>query len=412
MNWLHVILGLLMMAAVLAGAGWWLWRALKASDDPLRLLFHVILTAGVLAGGFWGIGRVAGDGSTEGQIGGVLLGCVLGLVVGILWAPRLGAVVGDWLGNLYTGGSEPAPAAPAYSIAEAHWKFGRYAEAEREIRGQLAAFPRDVQGHLLLARLQAEPLSDLHGARATLEGLAAQPGLPPGHLAAALNLLADLQLKVAGDTAAAQAALAQLEALLPGTDHAFLAAQRRAHLTQPGAVESVRQRGPIPLPRAPADLGLRREPVILPTPDETPGEELARLVRQLEAHPLDIEARERLAVLYGGEFGRLDLATDQFEQLLAVPNAPPRKAARWLNLLADAQVRGGADLDTVRATLQRIIDRFPGLAPAEVARQRMASLALELKGREQGRSVKMGTYERDLGLKRRPPARPRDETGA
>jgi hypothetical protein len=34
--------------------------------------------------------------------------------------------------------------------------------------------------------------------------------------------------------------------------------------------------------------------------------------------------------------------------------------AHWLNLLADLQIRGGADYDTVRPTLEKIIEHFPG----------------------------------------------------
>lgn len=407
MNLLHVILGLLMILTVVAGAAWLFWRALKASDDPGRLLFHVASTVAVLAVGFFGIGRVAGDGSPEGKIAGVLMGAVLGLVLAVVWAPRLGGVVGDWFAGLYTGGGEPPVPTPVYSIAEAHWQASRYAEAQREIRAQLDRFPQDMTGLMMLARLQAEHLDDLPGAAATLERVLAQPGHTPAQQAAALNLLADLQLKVAQDPEAARAALERIGSLFPDSPYAMQAAQRLAHLGQPGAVETVRRRGPIPLRPGLTDLGLRQQPVTLATPDEAPEDAVARLVRQLEAHPLDTEAREKLAVLYAEQFGRLDLATDQFEQLLAAPHTAMRDVVRWGNALADAQVRHGADYDTVRATLQRLVDRFPGLAAAEVAQRRIEHLRLELKGREQGRTVKMGTYERDLGLKKGPrPAGP------
>lgn len=402
MNWLHVILGLLMLASLLAGAGWLFWRALKASDDPGRLIFHVGVTTVILAVGFFGIGRVAGDGSPEGKIAGVLAGAVLGIVLGVLWAPRMGALVGDWFGNLYTGGGEPPVPTPVYSAAEAHWQASRYPEAFREIRAQLERFPQDMTGLTLLARLQAEHLDDLPGAEATLERILAQPGHTAGQQVAALNLLADLQLKVAQDPDAARASLERIAALFPDSPYALQAAQRLAHLGQPGAAETVRRRGPIPLRRGATDLGLQQGPVTLAAPGETAEETVARLVRQLEAHPLDTEAREQLAILYAEEFGRLDLATDQFEQLLAAPHTAMRDVARWFNALADAQVRHGREYEAVRATLQRLIDRFPGLAPAEVAQRRIEHLRLELKGREQGRTIRMGTYERDLGLKNGP----------
>jgi hypothetical protein len=72
---------------------------------------------------------------------------------------------------------------------------------------------------------------------------------------------------------------------------------------------------------------------------------------------------------------------------------------RWLNLLADLQIRHGADFETVKQTLQRIIDLDPKLAAAETARKRIALLKLELKAKAQNQSVKLGTYEQNIGLK-------------
>ena len=47
----------------------------------------------------------------------------------------------------------------------------------------------------------------------------------------------------------------------------------------------------------------------------------------------------------------------------------------WLNLLADLQIRCGSDYETVRQTLQRIIDRDPKLAAADIAFARVNSPA-------------------------------------
>jgi hypothetical protein len=91
---------------------------------------------------------------------------------------------------------------------------------------------------------------------------------------------------------------------------------------------------------------------------------------------------------------------EQLEQLIQAPNQPAREVARWLNLIADWQVHRGVDYGAIQATLQRIIDHFPGLAPERLAQQRMDLIRLELKGKEQGHSVKLGAYEKDLGLKR------------
>jgi len=123
-------------------------------------------------------------------------------------------------------------------------------------------------------------------------------------------------------------------------------------------------------------------------------------VKHLEQHPLDSEAREKLAVLYATHYRRLDMATNELEQLINEPNQPPKRVAHWLNLLADLQLRGGADYDTVRPTLEKIIEQFPGLPAAALAQSRLAHLKLEIKGRkEETPGVKLGVYEQNIGLK-------------
>jgi len=85
--------------------------------------------------------------------------------------------------------------------------------------------------------------------------------------------------------------------------------------------------------------------------------------------------------------------------LIEEPNQPPRLVAHWLNLLANLQVKGGADCDTVRATLEKIVERFPGLPAAEIAQSRLARLKLEFKGQEETPGKKLGVYEQNIGLK-------------
>jgi hypothetical protein len=91
--------------------------------------------------------------------------------------------------------------------------------------------------------------------------------------------------------------------------------------------------------------------------------------------------------------------------MIQSPTQPAKSIVRWLNLLADIQIRHGANYDTVRQTLQRIIDRDPKLAAAENARKRIDLLKLELKAHEKPAPVKLGTYEQRLGLKTERPKR-------
>jgi len=99
------------------------------------------------------------------------------------------------------------------------------------------------------------------------------------------------------------------------------------------------------------------------------------------------------------------MATDELEQLIQQPNQPSRLVVRWLNLLADLQIREGADYETARATIQRIIDRDPKAAPANVAQNRLATLRLELKAQQKNQAVKLGSYEQNIGLKQGLPHR-------
>lgn len=392
--------GLFVLLVALVAFGGLLWLTLKKSDDPARLLFRFVLTAGLLAGGYFAIDHVAGDGSAEGKIGGVIFGLILGLVFAVLWAPTVLGKIGEWVGSLYTGGSTPPDQTPVYSIAESRRKQGRYDEAVREIRAQLAKFPTDVTGQLMLAEIQAEHLNDLPGAQLTIERFVAQPGHGPKNIAFALNSLADWHLKYARDVESARQALEKIGELLPDTELSMGAAQRLAHLADPEAFLAVLERRPIRLRHGVTEIGLGHGARPAPPKEESPEDAVERLVKHLETHPLDAEAREKLAGIYLEHFDRSDLALEQLEQLIQAPNQPGREVARWLNLKADWQVKLGTDYETIQGTLQRIIDLFPDLAPARLAQQRLDLLRLELKGKEQGHSVKLGTYEKDLGLKR------------
>ena len=216
-----------------------------------------------------------------------------------------------------------------------------------------------------------------------------------------MNRLADWYLHLARNPEAARIALQTIVELLPGTEHAQVAAQRLAHLGDDRALQAVHERKPIQLRAGVNNLGLLKDSSALQKPEEDFEGTAHQLVAHLVEHPLDSEAREKLATIYAEHYERLDLAADQLYQLADSPNHSPKEIARWLNLLADLQVKFGADYETIRQTLQRIVDRFPGLAPAELARQRIEHLKLELKGKEKGQAVKLGTYEQNIGLKGR-----------
>jgi hypothetical protein len=253
---------------------------------------------------------------------------------------------------------------------------------------------------LLLAEIQAENLNDLPGAETTIQRLCNQPGHPPQSVALALNFLADWHLKYGQDREAARQALEQIIARFPDSELSARAAQRIAHLAATDFLLESHEPRRIAVPPGVPDIGLLPGDQQPRAPEADPSQLVAQYVKHLEQHPLDTEAREKLAVLYADHYRRLDLATDQLEQLIAHPSQPARNVVHWLNLLADLQIRHGADYETVRQTVQRIIDLHPDTAAAHTARNRLDYLKLELKGVQKSSTVELGSYEQDIGLKR------------
>ena len=80
--------------------------------------------------------------------------------------------------------------------------------------------------------------------------------------------------------------------------------------------------------------------------------------------------------------------------------------AHWLNLLADLQIHSGADYDTVRETIGKIVEIFPDLPVAEIAQRRLALLNNEFRGQQKATVVKLGVYEQNIGLKYGSPQKP------
>src|SRR5205085_9326716 len=83
-----------------------------------------------------------------------------GIVLAIFWAPNLSEWFASPLTTLYDGGDTAPEPRPLYSIATAYRKRGNYDKAITEIRRQLAAFPEDFEGWMMLAEVQAQDLND------------------------------------------------------------------------------------------------------------------------------------------------------------------------------------------------------------------------------------------------------------
>jgi outer membrane protein assembly factor BamD (BamD/ComL family) len=388
------------LSLVALGTVLWLFvRAFKNSDNRPVLILKWIVT-------FLLFTVVFGFAVWLGPVGPFVI-VFIGLVFSILWTPAIGEWVSKPLTSFYDGGFEPQEAKPLYSTALAKRMRGKYLEATLAIREQLAQFPNDYEGISLLARIQAEDMKDLASAELTINNFCADPQAPPKQFAAALTQLADWHLQVAQDTHSAREALEKIIAQFPDSDLALAAAQRIAHLE--GAEKLIlakHDRQAIAVPEGVQNIGLLESTQFLQPAEENPAQQAARYVRHLADHPQDTDVREKLAVIYADHYQRLDLAVGELAQMINTPNQPPKRVAHWLTLLANLQIRHGADYDTIRQTLEKIVTAYPDLPVAQSAQARINHLKLELKGLEEKTpDKKLGVYEQNIGLKYGPPSR-------
>jgi tetratricopeptide (TPR) repeat protein len=397
-HWGQFIRGALVLGILVAGLIWLIVRSTRNAEDPARMAFKWCLTLGVVVVMAVAVPLLSVFGLF------VIVGCAA--VLSYMWTPHIGEVFAKPLTSLFDGGNLAPEPRPLYSVAQSKQKKGQYLEAVQDIRKQLERFPSDFEGHMLLAQIQAEDLKDIEAAEMTVQRLCAQPGHAPKNITFALYSLADWQLQV-GDREAAERALQQVIDLLPDTEYALNAAQRIAHLGNAEILLGPHEPKKFALTEHPRHLGIRPPAEPIKPQEKDPAEAAMEYVKQLERHPLDNEAREQLAAIYVDHYHRLDLAADQIEQMVQEPRQPHKLVVRWLNLLADLQIRSGADLATVKKTLQRIIDLDPKAAAAETAWKRIALVKLELKVNQEKQSVKLGSYEQNIGLKRSSTAPPR-----
>jgi tetratricopeptide (TPR) repeat protein len=378
---------------------WFLWGTLKKSEDPGRVLFKWIVTAVV----FVILVKMGVSLNRAGQLGPIVVAsgaAILGVFMGILWAPHLGALLAKPFTSFYDGGSQEVEERPFYAIARAKQKRGNYQEAIAEVRKQLARFPEDYEGWMFLAEIYAADLKDNNAAQECIQEILRHSNHAAKNIAFALNRSADWFLQLASDREQARESLVRIAALFPDTELAHAAAQRIAHLTSDRMLAEQKERPRIALTRHDDYIGLRGE-VADPRPAAAdPAATAARLVSHLGEYADDVEAREELARLYADRYERLDLASDQIEQLIATSGAGQKEIARWLNMLADFHVRLGQDKEAARGALQRIIDFYPKSAVAAKAETRIAYLETEMLKNKKSQAVKLGSYENNLGLNR------------
>jgi tetratricopeptide (TPR) repeat protein len=395
-----IAVGLLMILITCGAIIWVLARAVKRSEDPARLLFKLVLTV-ILVGALFGYAAWIGfDNLAAVTIPFLCVG--FGVVMSILWAPHWGAMLAKPLTSMFDGGDEEPDPVPLYSTAIAKQKLGRYDEALAEVRKQLERFPTDFTGQMIMAETLADHMNDLPSAQTIVERICTQEGHPPARVAGALMQLADWQLKYWQDPDSARVSLEQIQARFPNTEFAHIAAQRVSHLATREYLEQSRNRPLIPLGPPLEDVGLRKPPIDVQPIIEDLGQKATEYIQHLEQHPLDGEVREKLAMIYVDYYKRPDYAIRELEQIIEQPGVPVRQACKLYSTIADVHMKVSGDHEAARKVLEQLIERFPNTAAAELARQRLGTLKLELRSKQDApTAVKMGDYDQDIGLKRK-----------
>ena len=385
---LNIILSLMGLAFLV----WLSVRTLRRTGDPVKLILKWVFTLPFVAFCLF-YARFMGP-------FGPFLIVFMAIVMSFMWTPHISELLFSPLTNLFDGGHEEPEKKPYYSAVMAKRNRGRPLEALVAVREQLAKFPHDFEGILLLANIQAEDLNDLPGAEITLNNFCNSANAPDRQVVAAFTQLADWHLKKTVDMDAARAALQKIVARFPDTEISLRAEQRLAHL---GETEKIilgqHDRQAMAVPEGVQNIGLLDSTEFLRPKEIEPGKLAAIHVKHLEQHPHDSEVREKLAMIYARDFKRLDLATMELAQLINEPRHSPKQIAGWLNLLANFQVELGAEVADVTATLAKIVEQFPDSPQAEVAQRRLARINLEFKGKEKTPGVKLGVYEQNIGLK-------------
>jgi hypothetical protein len=120
----------------------------------------------------------------------------------------------------------------------------------------------DVEAREQLALLYAFEFHQLDLAAAQFEQLIACPNLPPKQTVHWLNQLADVQVRIGGDRAAAEATLKRILELYPGS--AFAAQAESRIMTLPNELRGQRESAPIKMGEYEQRLGLKMKPPYRP----------------------------------------------------------------------------------------------------------------------------------------------------
>jgi hypothetical protein len=101
------------------------------------------------------------------------------------------------------------------------------------------------------------------------------------------------------------------------------------------------------------------------------------LVERLKRDPNDAEAREQFATILAERLGEAELAIEQLDLLLAMPDQPVRKSAEWLARSAGWQLKCRHDPAAARVRLEQLVREFPQTPQAFAAQRRLKLMEVD-----------------------------------
>lgn len=289
----------------------------------------------------------------------------------------IGAFFWLWpLTHYILGVADVKPPPPTYSGAIAKMKFGKYADAEKAIIAQLEKCETDFDGWMMLADLYANHFHDVSEAEKAICELCDEPATTPSQVSVALHRLADWQLNLRKDPAAARRVLEEICRRMPGTHLALMARHRINQLPHTvKELEAQNEPKKVIMPAWVEELDASKPATPLSAEDAMVL--VNQLVLQLTKDPNEVVPREKLARLFANHLKKHDLAIEQLELLLGMPEQPAAKSAEWLALMASWMLEQHGENEKVEKILERLIHEFPQSPHAFAAQRRLALMRVK-----------------------------------
>jgi len=361
--------------------GWLAWKALsrslERSEDPVKLCVKWAGTLALAVAWAWTLKSLMQAGGYALGFLGPLITAAIGIIIGIIWAPSSGAMLARPLTHMFDGGDEPADPEPFYAVAMAKRKRGQYDLAMMEIRKQLRTFPADMQGHVMLAEILVEDLSNAEGAFEVLDQYLQNHELGAVQGAFVMNRLAEWEIRYRRNPEKARDWVRRIQEHYPDTEQAERATQKLAHMTDDAYLMYRKD---------PKNYLVQRHlsvPKHANSPMESAGDDQATdrryqaLMEHLQEHPGDTSAREELAWLYADALGAWEKAIEELRVCSAMEHQPAARLAKWHHQMADIHCRFTGNVEEAKNILESYIQSYPDCVHTPTISMRIKRLKLE-----------------------------------